>query len=74
MEWLNDWDEGFIQHERQMDGKSCDVHVIEVKKFKILSKPKKPLTLIEFQYLSNYMQMAEQIMKLFPTIPKEILS
>ena len=46
MEWLNGWDEGFIQHERQMDGKSCGVHVIEVKKFKILSKPKKPLTLI----------------------------
>jgi len=46
MEWLNGWDEGFIQHERQMDGKSCGVHVIE---------------------------MAEQILKFFPTIPKEIL-
>ena len=46
MEWLNDWKEGFIQHEQQIDGKSCGIHVIEVKKCKILSKPKKPLTLI----------------------------
>ena len=50
MEWLNDWNEGFIQHERQMDGKSCKIHVIEVKKSKILIKPKKPITLIQFQY------------------------
>ena len=46
MEWLNDWKEGFIQHEQQIDGKSCGIHVIEVKKCKILSKPKKPLTFI----------------------------
>ena len=46
MEFLNGQDEGFIQHERQMNGKSCGDHVIEVKKFEILSKPKKPLTLI----------------------------
>ena len=31
MEWLNNWEEGFIQHERQMNGKSCGMHVIEVK-------------------------------------------
>ena len=39
MEWLNDRDEGFIQHEQQMDGKSCGIHVIEVKKCKISNKP-----------------------------------
>ena len=45
MEWLNDWEEGLIQHERQVDGKSYGINVIEVKKLKILSKRKQPLTL-----------------------------
>ena len=40
------WEEGFIQHGQQMDGKSCGINVIEVKKCKILNRPKKPLTLV----------------------------
>ena len=37
-----------------MDGKSCGIHVIEVKKCKNLSKPKNPLTLIQFQYFIKF--------------------
>ena len=29
--WLNHWDVGYI--EQQQDGKSCGVHVVEVRKF-----------------------------------------
>ena len=43
MEWLNNWEGGYIQHEQQMGGKSCGIHVIDVKMFKTLSKPKKAL-------------------------------
>ena len=45
MEALN-WEEGYIQHEQQMDGKSCGIHVVEVKKCKILSKPENAQTSI----------------------------
>ena len=38
MEWLNNWEEGFIEHEKQLDLKSCGVHVVEVKQFDILSR------------------------------------
>jgi len=30
MEWLNNWEEGFIEHEKQLDLKSCGVHVVEM--------------------------------------------
>ena len=44
MEWLNNWEEGFIEHEKQLDGKSCGIHVVEVKQFDILSRKENALT------------------------------
>ena len=43
---LNDQEESYIQHEQQMDEKSCRIHNIEVKKCKLLSKPESALTSI----------------------------
>lgn len=34
--WLEDWQPGHIEHDRQTDDSSCGVHVIEVKNDKLV--------------------------------------